>query len=296
MTKTMSTLVRAPSLVLAALMLALALGLSGCRGAGGPLEPPAWGGAVISTPDANVVGVINLDAMRQDPLFGPILERLARRDDLGVLLRASQIDLVADAPRGRTTTWLAVVHGVDGPPAPHDIGYGVGAPHRLPSGAVGYDTRHGGLVVVPGAWILGEGAGFETARTTMPSEPGRISTSARVLVASTVRGGALPSSRRRELVDTTEGLREATVEVLGGSHLEFVGSFRYVDRDAAKRAAVAAKLLLAAAAARGDLAAQIARALVSVDFDVSGDTVTVRLTIDDDLRDVLRQYVERAER
>jgi hypothetical protein len=280
---------------LRALALAVVFGLAACHGAGAPVEAPAWSGTVVATSEANVVGVINLEAMREDPLFGPLLEKLARRDGLGVLLRASQIDVVADAPRGRATTWLAVVHGVDGPPVERDVGYQVGSPHQLPSGGVEYGTKHGAVVVVPGAWILGEGDGFERARASMPRDPGRISTSGRTLVASTVRGGAVPSGRHG-LAEMTEGLREATVEVLGGSHLELVGAFRYVDRDAAKRAAVTAKILLAAAAARNDLAAQIARALVRVDFDVSGDTVTLRLTIDDDLRDVLRQYAERADR
>jgi hypothetical protein len=84
------------------------------------------------------------------------------------------------------------------------------------------------------------------------------------------------------------------MEILGGAHLEVVLRCRYVDAAAARHAATAARVALVAAAARTDAVAALARALVQLDFDASGDSVTVRLTLSDDLRELLVRYVERA--
>jgi hypothetical protein len=84
------------------------------------------------------------------------------------------------------------------------------------------------------------------------------------------------------------------VELLGGDHLELVVECRYADGASAKRAAAVARLLLVAFAARSDVASALARALTTVDFDVSGDSVSLRVTIADDLRDLLQDYVERS--
>jgi hypothetical protein len=82
--------------------------------------------------------------------------------------------------------------------------------------------------------------------------------------------------------------------MLGGSHWEFVLQCRYVDAASARHAAAAARLLLLAAASSNDSVSVLARALMKVDFDVSGEVVSMRVTISDDLRDVLQTYVERA--
>jgi hypothetical protein len=240
------------------------------------VEAPSWEPIAFGPRDADFVGAIDLRGVRHDPLFGPLVSQLARRDDLGVLLRASQIDLVASVDRGRPVTWIAVVHGVEGAPSRADVGSSVGD-----------------VVTVAGAWILGEGAAFEHVRsgTSLPLSP--IAMPGRALVASTVQGRAFPHQAHDPLGATTDGLVEATVEMLGGAHLEFVLQCRYVDGKAARHAAAAARLVLLAAATRDDLASVLARSLMKVDFDVSGDLVSVRVTISDDLRDALQSYVER---
>jgi hypothetical protein len=274
---------RVRPLLAVALLLGCTAACGACGASAAPVEAPSdlvgGGRAAFGTNDADFVGVLNLEALRDDPLFGPALEGYARRDDLGVLMRASQIDVVATAERGKAVTWVAVVHGVQGPPGEHDLG-----------------SRHGAVVTAPGEWLLGEGAGFERARASVPIPSGRISVPSRVLIASTMRDRALPKTRYPDLNQTAEGLREATLEVLGGSHLELVGRFRYVDGPAAKRAATLARLILARAGERRDFAWQLVRALVKIELDVSGDSVTMRLTIDDDLRDLLRHYVEQMDR
>jgi hypothetical protein len=73
---------------------------------------------------------------------------------------------------------------------------------------------------------------------------------------STGRGRAIPPVRSRDLAPTTEGLREVTFEVLGGSHLELVMRCRYVDSGAARRAATVARVVIASSASRGDFATQ----------------------------------------
>jgi hypothetical protein len=231
----------------------------------------------FGTGDADFVGAIDLEALRADPLFGPLVTRLARRDDLQVLLRASQIDVVGNGTNGKPDTWVGVVHGVEGPPRPHDIGSGVGE-----------------IVTVPGAWLLGEGPAFQRVRASPPGIVARISIPDRALVISTVQGRALSRPKSSELFDTTEGLTQATAELLGGEHLELIVQCEYVDHAAARRAATATRLLLVAAAARNDAWAQLARALLKVDLDVSGDVVSLHVTVSDDLRDLLQSYVNRA--
>ena len=144
--------------------------------------------------------------------------------------------------------------------------------------------------------ILGEGAAFERARGRLPMTVSRISTGSETIAASALRGHAVPSPRDTDIGRPTEGLREATFEVRGGHRLDFVARFRYADEAAAKRAAVIARLMLAAVAARGDRWSRLAAGLVKIDFDVSGDVVTARLTIDDELREVLSHYAERMDR
>jgi hypothetical protein len=90
----------------------------------------------------------------------------------------------------------------------------------------------------------------------------------------------------------TEGLEEASVAILGGSHLELVMDCRYADAASASHAAAAARLALVAVASRSDAPAALARALVHVDFDVTGDDVALRVVLADDLRTVLQTYVE----
>jgi hypothetical protein len=274
--------------------LALAASLSGCTAAfAGPVAAPPWEPVAFGAGDADFVGAINLEAMRADPVFGPLMEQVARKEDMGVLMRASQVDVVATVEDGKPVTWLGVVHGVEGPPRQSDIGARVGAPQSLASGATEY---HGStdIIAVPGAWIVGEGTAFERARSSPGMLSPRVTMPSRALVASTAQGRAFPSSRERVLVDMTEGLSSATVEMLGGAHLEFVLQCRYVDRSAARRAAAAARVVLLAAASSHDSMSVLARALMKVDFDVSGELVSLRVTLSDDLRDVLQRYVERA--
>jgi hypothetical protein len=262
-------------------LLVIAIGLYGCVAldptvAAPPMEAPAWERIAFGTADADLVGAIDLKAVRADPLFGPIVTQLARKDHLGVLTCASQIDVVATVERGKAATWIAVVHGVEGPPRDDDVGSGAGD-----------------IVTVPGAWVLGEGPAFQRVRSTPSLASARVVLPGRALFASTVQGRAIPRPPHPELADMTEGLEEATVAVLGGAHLELVLRCRYIDATAARHAATAARLALVAAAARTDAAAALARELVKLDFDASGDVVAVRVTMSDDLRELLQRYIER---
>jgi hypothetical protein len=262
-------------------LLAIATCLCGCVAldspAAAPVDAPAWERVAFGTGDADFVGAIDLAALRADPLFGPVVAQIARKDRLGVLTRASQIDVVASVDRGNAATWVAVVHGVEGPPRESDVG-----------------SNAKDIVTAPGAWVLGEGPAFERVRATPSLASTRVVLPERALVAATVQGRAIPRPRRDELIDLTEGLAEVTTELLGGAHLELVLACRYVDAASARRAATAARLALVAAAARTDAVSELARALVKLDFDARGDVVSVRLTVSDDLRELLQRYVERA--
>jgi hypothetical protein len=278
---------------LAAALLLLAL-LPGCGGAvTPPLEAPAWDRVALGVDDPDLVGAINLRQLRADPVFGPLVERLARQDDMGVLMRGSQIDMVATVRSGELRTWVAVVHGVDGPPGEHDVGSWLGAPHTLPSGATEYPGGHdGSLIAVPGAWILGKGAPFDRVRDSATTAPAAIALPDRALVASTVVGRAIPRSRDEDFASATDGLQRATFELLGGSGLDFVLRCDFVDSDAARRATRLARAEIAAFAARTDAVSTLVRALVKIDFSVSGSVVTSRLTIDDALRELLAHFAE----
>lgn len=262
-------------------ILVIVTSVCGCAGIDGPLGAPGaapkWEQVAFGGGDADFVAAIDLEAFRADPVFGPLVAKFARNNDMGVLLRASQIDVVAEVERGEPTTWLAVVHGVEGPPTRSDVGPG---------------ARE--VVTVPGAWILGEGAAFERVRTNRGLALPAVAMPRNALVASTAQGRAFVRSREPILADTTEGLTEATVEMLGGAHWQFVLQCRYVDAASARHAAAAARLVLLAAASSNDAASMMARALMKVDFDVSGEVVSMRVTISDDLRDVLQSCVERA--
>jgi hypothetical protein len=250
-----------------------------CAPLGFPVvEAPPWTPMAFGTGNADLVGVIDLAALRADRLFGPVLTRLARRDGLQVLLRASQIDAVGSGTGGKLGTWVAVVHGVEGPPRERDVGSGMVAD----------------IMTVPGAWLLGAGPAFRRVRASPPRILSRISMPDRALVVSTVQGDALSRPEWRGLTDATEGLTQATVAVLGGNHLEFVLQCRYVDHPAAQRAATVTRLVLLAVAARDDAWSLLARALLKVDFDVSGDVVFLRITISDDVRDLLESYAVHA--
>ena len=254
----------------------------GCAGlVDGPVaarvEAPAWEHTAFTSGDADFVGAVDLRALRTDPVFGPLLRELARKEDLGVLARASQIDVLASVERGEPASWLVVAHDVDGAPGRKDLGSSAG------------DT-----VVTPGAWILGEGEAFARVRANPALASSRVAMPARALVVSSAKGRAFPRPKHPVFADMTEGLEEATVELLGGAHLEVGMRCRYADTTAARHAAAAARVALLAEAARNDAYALLARALVQVDFDVTGEVVSLRLRISDDLRDVLQSYVERA--
>lgn len=249
-------------------LLALTLFVA-CGGAAKPVEAPAWARTALATGDADFVGAIDVDAMRADPLFGALIRKYARSDEeLGALKTATQIDAFANAnERGKVATWMVVVHGVHGQPP----------------------SRADKAVVFPNAWLLGEGPAFERARQMDPSP--EISMPSHALLVSSVHGRALVSKHHEALDQTTEGLKDATIAVLGGSHLEIIGQFRYVDEQSAKHAAALAKLMLAALS-KGDWSAKIAAALGKVDFDASGDTVSLKYTLDDDVRDALVTLIE----
>ncbi|HEX3343274.1 MAG TPA: hypothetical protein VHS09_01825 [Polyangiaceae bacterium] len=244
-----------------------------------PVRAPAWENVAFPADGADFVGAIDLAGLRADPLFGPVLTQLARKEHLGLLTRASQIDAVASIDGGKATGWLVVVHGVHGPPGEGDVG-----------------SNPGEVVTAPGAWVFGEGPAFERVRAAPGLAGARVVLPDRALVASTAQGRAFPHLRHAELGDLTDGLGEATAVLLGGAHLEVILRCRYVDATAARRAATAARVALVAAAARTDAVAALARELVQLDFDATGDTVSVRLTLSDDLRDLLVRYVERATR
>jgi hypothetical protein len=264
------------------MMVLLASLLGGCVGADIPstatVDAPTWERAALGDGGADFVGAVDLDAVRADPLFGPLVEQLARKDDVRALSRASQIDLVASVVDGEPASWIAVVHGVDGPPGDRD--------------AAGL----GKIVPVRGAWIVGEGAAFRRVGADPSLAPARVAMPARALLAATIQGRAIPRPHHPELVDTTEGLRDATLEILGGRHFEVIMTCRYVDARSARHGATAARLLLVAAASRLDGVSALARALTRVDFDVSGNEVSVRVTLSDDLRELLQDYVARATR
>jgi len=245
--------------------------------AAAPIDAPTWGRVAFGPGDADFVGAIDLTAVREDPVFGPLVEHLARNDDLGVLTRASQIDLVARVEQGRAVSWIAVIHGVDGSPSRSDVG-----------------SSAAEVVTAPGAWVLGEGPAFEQVRASPSLASPRVALPERALFASTVRGRAIPRPRETELFDLTEGLEQATMVILGGAHLQIVVRCRYFDAAAARHAATAAKLVLVAEAARTDAVSELARALGRLDFDASGNDVSVRVTLSDDLRELLQRYVERA--
>jgi hypothetical protein len=262
-----------------------------------PLEAPAWDRAALGVDDPDLVGAIDLERVRADPVFGPAIESLAREDGMGVLMRAARIDMVATVRSGEMRSWVAVVHGVDGPPGAHDVGSWLGAPRPLPSGATEYPGGHdGSLVVVRGAWILGRGASFDRLRTDVRTAPAAVAMPDRALVASTVLGRAIPRPRHDSLDGVTDGLRRATFELLGGPKLEFVLVCEFEDGEAADRAARLAQAQIAAFAARTDAISTLAQALVKVDFSVSGRVVTSRATVDDAVREVLARYAERAAR
>ncbi len=243
------------------------------------VQAPTWEHAAFGPADADFVGAIDLDAVRADPLFGPLIQRLAERDDLGVLLRASQIDLVATADRGEPKTWVLAVHGVNGAPRRGDVGSDA---DRFVSG--------------PGVWIYGEGSSFERMRADPGLAVPVVDMPAGALVAATARGRALPHPRHPELPDLSEGLTDVTAELLGGDHLGFAVSCRYTDDASARRAAALARLVLVAEAGRSDGWSELARALMKLDFDVDGPVVSVRVTLSDDFRDALVHYVQRAVR
>lgn len=241
------------------------------------VQAPSWEHAAFGPTDADFVGAIDLEAIRADPLFGPLLQRIAQRDQAGVLLRASQIDLVATADRGRPKTWVVVVHGVTGAPTRDDVG-----------------SDADRFVIGPGVWIYGEGSGFERMRTDPTLASPAIDMPAGALVAATARARAFPHARHAELADVSEGLTDVSAELLGGDHLGFALSCRYGDDASARRAAALARLVLVAEAGRNDDISELARALVKLDFDVDGSVVSLRVTLSDDLRDALVHYVKRA--
>jgi hypothetical protein len=254
------------------------------------VRAPSWERAAMGTDDVDLVAAIDLEALRADPLFGPVIEHIAREDDLGVLMRATQIDAVATVDHGNARSWIAVVHGVDGPPRASDFGHGLGEPRVLPTGVTEYaGTRSGALVVWPGAWVVGEGEAFDRVLAIPAGALPTIAMPSRALMVSTAQGRVIPRSRRDDLA-TADGLTDATIEVLGGAHLEFVLRCRYVDHGAAQAAVTAAKVELLALAERDDVTAALARALVKVDFDVSSNVATARVTVTDELRDLLRRY------
>jgi hypothetical protein len=265
------------------LWLALATALSACGAVDTPaaagVRAPGWEPLAFGTNDADLVGAIDLAAVREDPVFAPLVAQLARRESFGVLARAAQIDLVAHLEHGEMASWVAVVHGVDGPPTRGDVG-----------------SEASKAITAPGQWVLGEGPAFERLRASPGLASPRIALPERALFASTLKGSAIPRPREAELVDLTDGLEEASMAILGGPHLEVVLRCRYVDGEAAHRAATAAKLVLVAEAARTDAVSVLARELAKLDFDASGNDVSVRLTLSNDLRELLQRYVERAAR
>jgi len=253
--------------------------LPGASSVEAPVPAPAWEHAALGPADADFVGAIDLEALRADGLFGPLIQRLAERDDLAILLRASQIDVIATADSGRPKTWVLVVHGVSGSPRESDVGS---------------DARR--FVAGPGVWIYGEGPAFERMRADPARAVPAVDMPAGSLVAATARGRALRHPRHPELGDISEGLTDVTGELLGGDHLGFALSCRYEDDASARRAAAMARLVLVAEAQRNDDISELARALMKLDFDVDGAVVSVRVTIADDLRDALEHYVRRAVR
>ncbi len=265
-------------------LLVLAVLCAGCvplRGTSveAPVQAPSWEHAAFGPADADFVGALDLEAIRADPLFGPLLQRIAERDDAAVLLHASQIDVVASVDAGEPKAWVLVVHGVTGAPTESEVGS---------------DARR--FVAGPGVWIYGHGPAFERMRNDPTLAGPAVDMPAGALVAATARAKALKHPRHPELGDISEGLTDVTAELLGGDHLGFALSCRYADDATARRAAAMARLVLVAEAQRNDDISELARAVMKLDFDVDGPVVSVRVTIADDLRDALEHYVRRAVR
>jgi hypothetical protein len=243
------------------------------------VSAPSWEHAAFGPADADFVGAIDLEAVRADPLFGPLLQRIAERDEAAVLLHASQIDVVASVDAGEPKAWVLVAHGVTGAPT---------------EGEVGADARR--FVTGPDVWIYGHGPAFERMRNDPTLAVAAVDMPAGALVAATARAKALKHPRHLELGDLSEGLTDVTAELLGGDHLGFALSCRYADDASARRAAAMARLVLVAEAQRNDDISELARALMKLDFNVDGPVVSMRVTLSDDLREALVHYVQRAVR
>jgi hypothetical protein len=254
---------------------------SGCApSATRAFDASSWRPEALRADSADFVAAVDLEALRADPLFGPILAPFARELDFQVLLRASQIDVVAMADDdGELDTWVAVVHGVDGPPSAGDVGAGL--------------IRD--VVTVRGAWLLGEGPAFQRVRAHPPQSLDRMTLPSRAFAATAAQGRAL-RFKRNALDDTTQGLTRVDGVLLGGRHIELVARAEYADAAAAHRAVALVRLLLFAAAARNDDWAPVAHALTTVDFEESGNSASLRLTVSDQLRDLLETYVKAARR
>jgi hypothetical protein len=257
------------------LLVALPCGC-GLPGSGAPYTP-SWGTETLRSDHADFVAAFDLEAMRADPLFGPVLAQLARESNLQALLRASQIDVVGMYDESDIETWVAVIHDVRGAPGPTDVGAGLAA-HA---------------VTVPGAWLIGEGPAFERVRAQvpLPHSLDRMAMPRRAYAAMAMQGAAL-KSKPGPLDAFSRDVTRVTGALIGGSHLDVVLQAEYTDSAAAHRGAALTRVLCDGVTGRGEEWERVTRTLTGIDVQERGNVLSVRAAVSDSVRDLLRSYVE----
>jgi len=265
-----------------------------CSGSVAPVTTPSWARSVLALEDPDVVMALDVQRLRDDPLLGRVTKKVAKDDHVGFLLRATQIDVAGRVDDGEPRTWVAAVHGL-GAPGEDDVPR-IRESRRLPSGATEYryDGR-GALVVFPETWVFAEGTALERVRAMTPERLARISMHDGAIFEATVRAHAMPRPKE-EVRRIVEGLREATLVLLGGDRLGMVVRGRYVDAGAAAAAEEESRRQLVAFADRHGFVAEILRDLVRIDVARSDDVVTWRVESTDKLRAYLQAYLDREAR
>jgi hypothetical protein len=267
----------------------------GACGASGAVVAPSWARSALATEEADVVVAMNVALLRRDPIFYRATQRLANKDKLAWLLRASQIDLVANADDGELRSWVGAVHGLDGAPAEGEV-RDLGTSRRLASGTTEYAYPRGAMLVFPNAWVFAQGAALERMRAAPPATLGRISMQDGAILEATVRARALSSRWSAKAARLADGLRDGTLVILGGDRLAMIVRCRYVDVHSAEHAETESRAQLAAISSRHELVLAIVQELVEIDLARSGDTVTWRIEAKEKLRDYVREYAERESR
>jgi hypothetical protein len=278
-------------------LIVLALGLAlvlACSGSGAPVATPSWARSILALEDPDVVVALSVERLRDDPILGSATARLAKDEQARFLLRATQIDLAARVDDGEPRTWIGAVHGL-GAPGEGDVPRLRDA-KRLASGATEYRYEgRGALVVFPDTWVFAEGPALDRVRAMPPERLAPISMHDGAILEATVRAHALPRPKE-EVRRVVEGLREATLVVMGGDRLGMIVRARYVDSGAAAAAEDESKRQLASFADRYGVVAEIVKDLVRIDLRRSDDVVVWHVEATDKFRAYLQAYVEKKSR